>query len=143
MGIERATAIWSGQLKDGSGTFNLPKADYMGEYTFSSRFESGDGSNPEELVSAALASCFSMFLSALLSKQSFQPVSIETEVSVQLDTTDQGPEISNVQIKTKVNVPSITEALFQELVDEAKQNCPISKLYAGAPIRCEAVLISD
>ena len=142
MGTQQASAIWNGTLKEGNGTFELPKGNYTGDFTFASRFETGDGTNPEELVGAALASCFSMFLSALLTKSDYQPERIQTTASVTLDSTDNGPTISSIALETKATVPNLSETDFNNFVAEAKAKCPISKLYTGTSISVNAKLLS-
>ncbi len=138
MAIRTATANWNGTLKEGNGTMNF--SNYSGPYTFVSRFEEGDGTNPEELVGAAHAGCYSMFLSALLSGKDLNPNSIETTATVHLESDDIGPKITHIDLVCNVRVDGIDESDFQEVVAEAKEKCPISRLYAGTEINVEASL---
>ncbi len=142
MGIQKANASWKGTLKEGQGVFSIPKGKYEGEYTFASRFEDENKTNPEELVGAALASCFSMFLSALVSKENFTPTYINTNAEVTLESTDNGPKITQIELKTEADIPSLNEEDFQNYVTKAKENCPISKLYQGTTITVNATLLT-
>lgn len=137
MATRKATAKWTGTLKDGSGVMNY--GAFEGPFTFASRFEEGDGTNPEELVGAAHAGCYSMFLSALISKENLTPTSIETTASVHLGDDD-GPKITSIDLVCKANVPGLNQAKFDELAQVAKQKCPISRLYAGTEINLTATL---
>ena len=111
-----------------------------GPYTFASRFEEGAGTNPEELVGAAIAGCFSMFLSALIDKKDLTADSVATTASVELGRDDKGPLIVSIQLETAAKVPGISETDFQQLVKDAKAGCPISRLYAGTDISVSATL---
>ena len=97
MGQQSASATWSGNLKAGNGSMSLPKGNYTGSYTFASRFETGEGTNPEELVGAAQAACFSMFLAAQITESGYQPTSVKTQATVTLDTDAIGPKITKIQ----------------------------------------------
>jgi lipoyl-dependent peroxiredoxin len=131
-------AEWKGTLKEGSGTMKLASGAYDGAYTFASRFEEGKGTNPEELIGAAQAGCFSMFLSALLTKAGYPPETISTSAVVHLT---EGPTISLIELKTEAKVPEISETEFLELADAAKKNCPVSKALAGPEITLSATLL--
>ena len=137
MATRTATAQWTGTLKEGKGTMNY--GAFEGPYTYASRFESGEGTNPEELVGAAHAGCYSMFLSALLSKEGLTPDTIRTTATVELGTDD-GPKITSINLDCEAKVPGIDDSKFQELAAAAKAKCPISRLYAGTDIRLEARL---
>ncbi len=141
MKTSQAKAIWNGSLKEGKGNMNF--TGYEGPYTFASRFESGDETNPEELVGAAQAGCYSMFLSALISGEGLNPESIETDAFVSLGGDDIGPKIENIKLSTKVKCEGLSEEKFNELAQAAKEKCPISRLYAGgtAAVELEAELI--
>lgn len=130
MSIRTSSAEWKGTLKDGSGTMKVGKAWYEGPFTWASRFAEGDGTNPEELLGAAHAGCFSMFLSALLTKAGFTPTRINTTATVHL--TD-GPTISLIELHSDVEVPGLTEADLQTHAEAAKAGCPVSKALAGGP----------
>jgi osmotically inducible protein OsmC len=132
-------AEWKGTLKEGAGTMKLASGAYEGPFTFASRFESGEGTNPEELIGAAQAGCFSMFLSALLTKAGYTPERISTSATVHLT---EGPTISLIEVKTEAKVPGIGEAEFMELAESAKKNCPVSKALAGPEITLSATLLS-
>jgi len=130
MSIRKATAKWNGTLKEGNGEMNF--SNYNGPFTFASRFEEGNGTNPEELVAAAQAGCYSMFLSALISKQDLSPQSIDTTVSVKLEKDDTGPCITNISIVCRVKCDGLSQETFAELSATAKEKCPISRLYNGS-----------
>jgi osmotically inducible protein OsmC len=138
MTTRTASAEWKGTLKEGAGSMRLGSGAYEGPFTFASRFESGKGTNPEELVGAAHAGCFSMFLSALLSGAGFTPTRIYTSAAVHLG---EGPTLNLIELNTEAVVPNITEAAFLEHAENAKKNCPISKALAGPEIRLTAKLL--
>jgi osmotically inducible protein OsmC len=114
---------------------SLASGTYEGPYTFASRFENGPGTNPEELIGAAIAGCYSMFLSALLSNAGFEPTRITTSAAVVLGD---GPAITSITLETEGVVPNLTEQVFQDKAEEAKRNCPVSKALAGTEIRLVA-----
>lgn len=138
MTTRTSSAEWKGTLKEGAGTMKLASGAYEGPYTFASRFESGPGTNPEELIGAAHAGCFSMFLSALLSKEGFTPTRIATTATVHLT---EGPTISLIELDCQAEVPGLGEDVFQEKAAAAKAGCPVSKVLAGAEIRLTAKLL--
>lgn len=137
MPVRKANAIWNGTLKEGSGVMKLGGGAYDGPYSYQSRFEDGAGTNPEELIGAAHAGCFSMFLSALLSKDGFTPESIETTAKVYLEA---GPTIAKIELNTTANVPGLDAAKLQEYAEAAKANCPVSKALASVEIVLNAAL---
>lgn len=139
MSVRKAKARWTGTLKNGKGTMNF--SNYSGPYTFASRFEEGDGTNPEELVGAAISGCYSMFLSALISKEDLTPQSIETNATVHLEKDDIGPKITTIELNTEVKCEGLGSDKFNDLAAEAKQKCPISRLYAGTDIKLKATLL--
>lgn len=139
MSVSTAKAKWSGELKSGSGLMSF--TGYEGPFTFASRFEDGKETNPEELVGAANAGCFSMFLSALLGKEKIVPTSIETTATVTLGTVDGGPQITGIELNCEANIPGISDEDFQKLAKSAKEQCPISKLFAGTTISLSAKLV--
>ncbi|MGH3441672.1 MAG: OsmC family peroxiredoxin [Nitriliruptorales bacterium] len=143
MPTRNATARWEGDLGSGSGTMRLPSMGFEGPFTRASRFEEGEATNPEELVGAAHAGCFSMFLSALLSKEDHAPTRIETTAAVTIETTDAGPAITSIVLETEAEVPGIEESRFHELVQEAKDGCPVSKALAGTEISVKASLVAS
>ncbi|MCF8381785.1 MAG: OsmC family peroxiredoxin [Bacteroidales bacterium] len=142
MSTRKAKAIWNGTLKEGSGEMKF--SNYNGPFTFASRFEDGKGTNPEELVGAAIAGCYSMFLSALIGGEKLNPKSIDTEVFVELGKDDTGPCITSIKLICEVNCHGLSQEKFTELSQAAKAKCPISRLYAGgtAKIELEATLKS-
>jgi lipoyl-dependent peroxiredoxin len=123
----KAEAVWQGSLKEGSGTMTLPKGGYQGPFTYASRFETGDGTNPEELIGAAHAGCFSMFLSAILSKDGHVPTRIHTTATVHLGDG----VVSKIELSTKGEVPGIDQATFEDYAKKAKEGCPVSKTLAA------------
>jgi lipoyl-dependent peroxiredoxin len=139
MATRQAFAEWTGTLKEGKGT--MKHGAYQGAYTYASRFESGEGTNPEELVGAAHAGCYSMFLSALLSKEGLNPDRIETTATVELGNED-GPKITSITLTTRAKVSGIEDAAFQKLVAAAKEKCPISRLVTGTKVIVNATLVS-
>ncbi len=139
--VRSAGAVWEGTLKEGNGTMKLGDAGYEAPFTFASRFESADATNPEELVGAAHAGCFSMFLSAVLGKADFPPKRISTSAAVHLDTSGDGPTISTIELTTTAEVPNIDDAAFQEHVQTSKKNCPVSKALSGVEIKVTATLV--
>lgn len=131
MSVRNATAVWQGDLKNGSGSMALGSGAFEGQFSYASRFESGTGTNPEELIGAAHAGCFSMFLSALLSGAGFEPTRIETSAKVHLEQVDGAPWVTKIELDCEAEVPGLDEETFNEKVDAAKNNCPISKALAG------------
>lgn len=138
MPVRKADAIWSGTLKEGSGVMKLGSGAYDGPYTYASRFEEGPGTNPEELIGAAHAGCFSMFLSALLSKDGFTPGRIATTAKVYLEA---GPTIAKIELNTEAEVPGLEAAALQDYAEKAKANCPVSKALASVDIQLNARLV--
>ena len=139
MAVRKASAVWKGTLREGAGTMKLGSGAYEGPFTYASRFEEGPGTNPEELIGAAHAGCYSMFLSALLTKAGFTPTSIETTATVHLGA---GPAITDIELNSQVAVPGLDEARLQEFAIEAKAGCPVSKALAGVNIKLNAHLVS-
>jgi osmotically inducible protein OsmC len=139
MSIRNASAVWLGTLKDGNGTMKY--GTYEGSYTFASRFEEGEGTNPEELAGAAHAGCFSMFLAALLSGKGITPTQIETKANVHLGRVDNAPKITQIDLVCEAQVPGIDEETFLKHAEDAKKGCPISKLFTGTEITLSAKLV--
>ncbi len=136
MSVRKASARWIGNLKEGNGKIRIGNEEKP--YSFASRFEEGDGTNPEELIAAAHAGCFSMALSLGLSEAGHTPESIETEAKVHLDPANGGFAISTIELNTTANVPGIDEDTFQKQAQDAKANCPVSKALAGCEIKLSA-----
>lgn len=138
MSVRKASATWNGTLKEGKGTMSLGSGAFEGAYSFSSRFEEGTGTNPEELIGAAHAGCFSMFLAALLSDAGYTPTSVDTTAKVHLR---QGPTVTLIELESQAVVPGVEDAELQELAIQAKENCPISKALAGPEIQMTVTLV--
>ena len=136
----KASAQWKGSTARGNGTMKV--AGHTLKYSVPSRFEDGEaeGTNPEELIGAAHAGCFSMAFAATLEKNGFNPTSVETTAEVTLEPVDGAPTISKIHLTSNARVPGIDEAKFHELAADAKQNCPVSRLYKGAEISVAATL---
>ncbi|MER7165593.1 OsmC family protein [Micromonospora sp. NPDC000207] len=130
MPIRTASAQWQGNLTEGSGTIRTGKGGLSGNYSFASRFEEGQGTNPEELIGAAHAGCFSMALSKALADAGSPATSVETTAKVHLDKTDAGMTVTRIDLETVGQVPGIDEAQFTTFAEGAKENCPISRLLA-------------
>ena len=128
MAVRSAQATWNGTLKEGNGTMKVGSGFFEGPFTFASRFEEGKGTNPEELIGAAHAGCYSMFLSALLTNAGFKPNRINTTATVYLGA---GPTITKIELNTEADVPGLDEATFAEKAAAAKQGCPVSKALAS------------
>ena len=143
MGISRkATARWEGDLKSGRGQLGTPQSGLMSDtrYGFNSRFGEEKGTNPEELIAAAHAGCFTMALAAKLTEAGHAPESIDTEAKVDL-SMEGGPTMSAITLVTRARVPGIEALQFRALADDAKQNCPVSKALSAVPITLEAELL--
>jgi len=137
----KPSAEWQGGLQTGTGTFTAGDS-IGGGYTFKSRFEGGPGSNPEQLIAAAHAACFSMALSAALERAGTPVESVQTDATVTLRLIDGAPVITNIALVTRGRVPGIDEATFAKEAESAKANCPVSKALAGVPdITLEASLL--
>ena len=131
MTTSQSSAVWNGNLMEGSGLMRLGEGGYEGPFTKASRFETGDGTNPEELIGAAHAGCFSMFLSAILSESGFPPVEIRTNAKVHLG---EGPAITLIELETEAIVPGCSEKVFLDHADKAKAGCPVSKALSAVPM---------
>lgn len=143
MGISRkASAHWQGDLKTGKGTLTTPASGLLDgtRYGFNSRFGDEKGTNPEELIAAAHAGCFTMALSAKLTEAGHPPESLEGSAQVDL-SMEGGPTLSAIRLGMKAKVPGIDEKTFRAIADDAKQNCPVSKALSAVPITLEAQLV--
>jgi osmotically inducible protein OsmC len=125
MPTRTANATWPGGLRDGKGTFK-GQTGLQGQYNFSSRFENGAGSNPEELLAAAHAACYSMALSLGLEKAGFKPQSVDTEAACTIDKVGEGFKITRMRLTTRATVPGIDDAKFQSIAAATKEGCPVS-----------------
>jgi lipoyl-dependent peroxiredoxin len=141
MPVRSAEAEWKGNLLEGQGHMKIG-ASYDGPYTFKSRMESGAGTNPEELIAAAHAGCFSMALSAGIAKAGFSPKRVHTKAAVHFDKVGDGFAITSIDLTTEAEIPGIDNAKFQELAENAKKGCPVSKALAGTRINLQAGLVS-
>jgi osmotically inducible protein OsmC len=137
-----STAVWHGDLKSGEGTMRVGGGAFEGPYSFSSRFEKGAGTNPEELIAASHAGCFSMALSHTLTEAGHPPVRVETTASVELHKSDGGFAIPRIHLETVADVPGLNESEFQKHAESAKVNCPVSKVLSGADITLSAKLLA-
>jgi len=133
MATRNGSAEWRGGLKDGSGTLTVGDGVFEGAYSFSSRFEEGEGTNPEELIAAAHASCFAMALSGVLSENGHVPTSLRSTARVHLRNVDGAPTIARIDLEVEATVPDIDEDGFREQAEQAKANCPVSRALAGVP----------
>ena len=142
MATRNGSAVWEGTVKEGKGTVKLGSGAFEGPYSYSSRFEDGKGTNPEELIGAAHAGCFSMALSGALTRAGFPPNRIETTAKVHLGPVEGGFAIGLIELETTANVPGIDDKAFQEQAEGAKKNCPVSKALAATEIKLNAKLTS-
>ena len=141
MPVRSAKAQWEGNLQEGRGKMALSGGAWEGPYSFSSRFEDGKGTNPEELLGAAHAGCFSMALAASLGRGGFAPKSVRTNARVHLMKQDAGFAITLIELQTEAEIPGIDNAKFQEIAGEAKKGCPVSKALAATEIKLDAKLV--
>ena len=136
----KASAVWKGGLKDGKGSLSAPGGVLNNtQYSFSTRFENAPGTNPEELIAAAHAGCFSMAFGAELGKAGFTPDSIETEARLTLDMHEK-PTITKIHLTMKAKIPNIDQAKFQEIAKAAKEGCPVSRVLKAAEITLDVTL---
>jgi lipoyl-dependent peroxiredoxin len=140
MPTRSSSAEWSGNLARGNGTMSLGSGAFDGSYSFASRFESGEGTNPEELIAAAHAGCFSMALAAALSADDHVPDSVKTTAEVTIDTVDGNPTITRSELSTEVKVDGLGEDELQGYADEAKSGCAVSRALGGVEIGLNARL---
>lgn len=140
MPTRKAEASWNGDLKNGNGKMSFGSGAYTGSYSFKSRFEEGTGTNPEELIGAANAGCFSMALAADLAEAGYTPEAVTTNADVTLEMVDGDPAITTIKLNVEANVPDIDKDEFLEFAEGAKKNCPVSKALAGVNIELNAKL---
>ena len=141
MPVRTAEAEWNGTLTQGTGTMKLGSGAFEGAYSFRSRVEEGTGTNPEELIGAAHAGCFSMALSAQLASANITPTRIHTTAQVHFDKVESGFAITRIALTTQVAAPQLDDSTLQKHAQEAKENCPVSKALAGTPISLQAKLL--
>lgn len=143
MPIRKAEAEWKGNLIEGEGRLKVGSGAFDGPYSFKSRLEEGQSAtNPEELIGAAHAGCFTMALTAQLSQAGITPNRVHTVASVRLDKVGEAFAITRVELQTEADISGIDDAKFQEIALDAKQNCPVSKALAGTEIRLTAKLVT-
>jgi osmotically inducible protein OsmC len=142
MAQRKAKAVWLGGLKSGNGIMELGSGQFKGQYSYQSRFESGPGTNPEELIGAAHAGCFSMALAGNLERAGYSPEEINTSAGVSIDKTQDGFAITTIELDTQGKVPDIDEEEFLRLAEVAKDTCPVSQVLKGAKISLKARLAS-
>jgi osmotically inducible protein OsmC len=141
MPTRKAEAQWEGNLAEGGGRLKLGSGAFEGPYTFKSRFEEGESAtNPEELIGAAHAGCFTMALTAALSRAGHKPTRIHTTAQVKLEKVGDAFSITKIDLETDAEIPGIDDAAFQKFASDAKQNCPVSKALAGTEIGLTARL---
>lgn len=141
MPIRTAKAVWEGTLAKGSGVVEF--ADWRGKYSAGSRFENEKGTNPEELIGAAHAGCFSMALSAILGKAGHTPKKLQTQAKVHIDKVGEGWKITKIELHLEADVPGIDASSFREHAEAAKKGCPVSQALAGTEIVLEAKLLGS
>ena len=142
MPTSKANAKWEGTLKDGRGNMRIGSGDFEFPFSFDTRFSEKGGANPEELIGAAHAGCFSMAFSHELSEAGYPPKRVETSAEVSLEKVEDGFAITTIQLKMKGDVPGIEEQEFLRIADAAKNGCPVSKALAGTKIELDAKLVS-
>ena len=135
------SAVWEGTLKEGKGTMKLGSGAFQGAYSFKSRFENGAGTNPEELLGAAEAGCFSMALSLNLEKAGYPPKRVSTRAKVTLEASGGGFKITTIELQTEADVPGIDDKKFQEQAELTRKTCPVSVALAGPEIKLSAALL--
>jgi osmotically inducible protein OsmC len=141
MAVRKADAEWKGDLFNGSGTMTLGSGAYSGAYTFKSRMEEGTGTNPEELIGAAHAGCYSMALSAMLAGAGHTPERVHTQARVHFDKVGEGFAITKIELDCEASIPGIDQATFQRFAADAKAGCPVSRALASTDIQLTAKLI--
>lgn len=140
MPTRSAQATWEGDLKQGKGSLKLDSGAFAGSYSFGTRFEEAPGTNPEELIAAAHAGCFSMALSAMLAAAGFTPQRVHTTAKVTIGKVGEGFKITLIRLQTQARIPGIPEMTFQAIAQKAKTGCPVSQALSATPIELEATL---
>jgi osmotically inducible protein OsmC len=141
MPIRSSDAVWEGPLQGGKGTMRFGGGAFEGQYSFTSRFEEGTGTNPEELIAAAHAGCYSMALSGALGRNETPPTRVSTTAKVHLDKAEVGFAITLIELITEAEVPGVDAADFARIAEDVKSTCPVSKVLAGAEITLQATLV--
>ena len=138
MPTRSADAEWKGDLQGGNGTMSFGSGAFEGSYSFASRFEEGDGTNPEELIAAAHAGCFSMFLAGVLGKAGHEPDSVRTSARVSIEPEDGGFGIKRSELSTQVAVDGVDDEQLQQYAEESKRDCPVSRALGAIEVGLEA-----
>lgn len=141
MPVRKAYAVWEGNLLKGKGTVEVESGLFKGSYSFLTRFEDEKGTNPEELLGASHAACYSMAFSSMLGENGYKPVRISTEANVSIEKVGDGFAITKILLITRGEVPDIDKEIFLKIANEAKVGCPVSKALAAANIELEAILL--
>lgn len=142
MPVRHAEAVWNGSFREGSGTMAFGSGAFEGRYSADSRFEEGVGTNPEELLGAAHAGCFSMAFTLGLNRAGYEPEQVRTTADVHIERGESGFQITRIDLKTRARVPGIDRETFLEQAEAAKKGCPVSQLFQGAEITLDAQLES-
>jgi osmotically inducible protein OsmC len=142
MPVRKADAVWEGSLKEGHGTVRLGSGAFEGQYSFGSRFEEGSGTNPEELIGAAHAACYSMALSVGLGRAGLTPTRVSTHARVHIEKVGEGFKITRIELDNETQVAGIDDAAFQEIAQKTKDGCPVSQALASTPIALTARLVA-
>ena len=141
MPVRKANAVWEGNLFKGKGTVEVESGLFKGTYSFRTRFENEKGTNPEELLGAAHAACYSMAFSSMLAEKGYNPVKISTEANVSIEKVGDGFAITKILLVARGEVPDIDKETFSKIANEAKVGCPVSKALAATNIELEAILL--
>jgi osmotically inducible protein OsmC len=141
MPVRNAEATWNGNLKEGQGNVKLGSGAWEGKYSFGSRFEGAPGTNPEELIGAAHAGCYSMALAAGLGKAGFSPQRVHTTAAVSIEKVGEGFKITKIRLVTEAKVPAIDASTFKDIAEKTKAGCPVSQALSATPIELEAKLV--
>ncbi|MFC1558229.1 OsmC family protein [candidate division KSB1 bacterium] len=141
MAVRTGSAVWEGNLIDGSGRMKLESGAFEGAYSFRTRFEDDPGTNPEELIGAAHAGCFSMALSHILDQAGFTPKRVSTTARVHLEKVEDGFKITTIELNTEAEIPGISNEDFAQHAEAAKAGCPVSQALTGAEIKLAAKLV--
>jgi osmotically inducible protein OsmC len=142
MPVRKGSAVWQGKLKQGDGTVRVGSGAFEGPVSYASRFENGEGTNPEELIGAAHSACFSMALAHKLGENGYEPRTIETSAEVTIEMTAGSFKISSIELDTRARVPDIDREEFRKYAEEAKDTCPVSEALSGVKIKLKSALES-
>lgn len=141
--VRTSEALWKGDIKSGKGTVKIGSRNYEENYSFGSRFEQASGTNPEELLGAAHAGCFSMALALMLGQKGYKVNNIHTVAKVSIDKVGEGFKIQTIELNTECDVPGIDERTYRDIAEQAKRNCPVSLALTGVDIRLVARLVGQ